>query len=157
MRKRRDNLSELPILSRNSVPGQSLGNPSAGFSNTLSRIGLGIWRAQFLIVMVDTKTRKEQQVKPPGGMEWHIVDHRREPRFVCRGDVRITVESPRREVDGDLVDISNHGFRTSYLGEALKCGTEIYFSHRFFRGRAKVMWSREEDDHNESGFMVVRD
>jgi hypothetical protein len=94
---------------------------------------------------------------PSGRLAFSIVDHRKEPRFVCRGDVRISVADPSaKDLKAELLDISNHGFRASYAGEMLSPGTEVAFHHRFFQGRARVMWSRHLPDHNESGCMVLR-
>ncbi|MCW5979244.1 MAG: PilZ domain-containing protein [Bryobacteraceae bacterium] len=94
---------------------------------------------------------------PAGQLAFSIVDHRKEPRFVCQGDVRITAFEPgSRHFGGELLDISNHGFRVSYNAEMLPSGAEVSFAHRFFRGRARVMWSRHLPDHNESGCMVLR-
>lgn len=98
-----------------------------------------------------------EMLAPTGRLAFSIVDHRKEPRFVCRGDVRITATEPSlRQIDAELLDISNHGFRTSYSAEMLSPGTEVSFHHRFFQGKARVMWSRHLPDRNESGCMVLR-
>jgi len=97
-------------------------------------------------------------VAPMGKMGWPILDHRREPRSVCEGEVHLTLDKPRRlEIDGELADISNQGFRALYVGELLSRDMEVSFKHRFFWGRARVMWSRQLPDHSEIGCMVLRD
>jgi hypothetical protein len=86
------------------------------------------------------------------------VESRREQRYVLLGHVAIEVSRPRPHViDGELCDISNHGFRASYSGNLLSSGIEITFRHHLFRGRARVVWSRHLPDRNESGFYILRD
>ncbi len=103
-------------------------------------------------------TSAQPPVAPVGEFGWPIVDHRREPRSVCQGEVHLTLDEPRPfQIDGELADISNHGFRAVYVGELLPRNTEVSFRHRFFRGRARVMWSRQLPDSSEIGCMVLRD
>lgn len=91
-------------------------------------------------------------------MAFPILDHRREPRFVCRGDVDIVVDGPAEQrLRAELADISNHGFRILYIGDLLSSGTEFTFRHQFFQGRARIMWSHRAEDHNEGGCLVLRD
>jgi hypothetical protein len=93
-----------------------------------------------------------------GKLGWPVIDQRREPRSVCRGEIRITLDKPRPlELDGELADISNHGFRALYVGKLLPRDTKISFRHRFFSGKARVMWSRQLPDFSEIGCMVERD
>jgi PilZ domain-containing protein len=95
---------------------------------------------------------------PAGSLAWSILDHRREQRFVCQGAVKIIRDGPLSEgISGEMLDISNNGFRAAYSGEPMPKGTEFAFRHFFFKGRAQVMWSRELPDGNESGCMVLRD
>lgn len=89
---------------------------------------------------------------------WSVVDARREPRFVLLGAVSITVQNPlRRTIQGQLCDVSNHGFRAAYSGDLLSSGSEVQFDHQVFRGKARVVWSRHVPEGNQSGFYILRD
>ncbi|MDX1980945.1 MAG: hypothetical protein SFV51_11795 [Bryobacteraceae bacterium] len=86
------------------------------------------------------------------------VESRREQRYILLGQVAIDVNRPvPHTIEGELCDVSNHGFRASYKGNLLSSGTEVAFRHHLFRGRARVVWSRHLPDHNESGFYILRD
>ena len=95
---------------------------------------------------------------PTGRLAFPILDHRSEPRFVCRGRIEITLDSQdQRRLAAELLDISNHGFRIMYHGELLSSGTEFSFRHQFFQGRARLMWSHWTVRQNEGGCLVIRD
>ena len=85
-------------------------------------------------------------------------EHRLEPRTLCRGAIRLR---PTRfsdaEIHGDLMDVSDSGFRASYKGAPLLPATEVQFVHQFFQGNARVAWSRTISGRVESGFQVIRD
>lgn len=84
-------------------------------------------------------------------------DLRAEPRFVCRGEVRIELPGGTAKLIGELLDVSAHGFRVSFDHEALETGTEVRYNHQFFHGRAKVVWTLQAGDRYEAGCMVLRD
>lgn len=87
-----------------------------------------------------------------------VVEARREPRYVLLGNVSIKLSRPvERTVTAQLCDVSNHGFRASYVGELLSTGSEVLFDHQLFRGRARVVWSRHVPEGNQSGFYILRD
>src|SRR6266487_4172993 len=70
------------------------------------------------------------------------IDNRRESRTVCQGAVHLLREDDSRaEIQAEVVDVSNSGFRASYRDRSLSVGTEVLFRHKFFQGRARVMWS----------------
>ena len=90
-------------------------------------------------------------------MPARTVEHRTEPRTICSGEVRFLDDGPPpSECVGELVDISEHGFRAIHHTQ-LACGTQVRFRHRFFVGRAQVMWTRPTVTQVESGFRIVRD
>lgn len=90
--------------------------------------------------------------------EWRLSDGRAEPRSFCNGEVRIVLnmEEPREFV-GELMDISNHGFRAAHHFTGIVAGCDVQFDHRIFRGRARVAWTRTFSDRIETGFQVIRD
>lgn len=84
-------------------------------------------------------------------------DHRAEPRFLCRGQIEIALESPdNRRLNAELADISRHGFRIVYHGELLSSGTVFTFRHLHLEGRARLMWGRHTTRFNEGGCLVMR-
>jgi hypothetical protein len=85
-----------------------------------------------------------------------ILDYRLEPRFTIRGQVRMNLQGAAG-FKGQLMDVSEHGFRVSFVHPAPATGTEMGFSHQFFEGRARVMWTLQTKDHFEAGCMVLRD
>ena len=94
---------------------------------------------------------------PAVPLEWSVTESRRESRTFCEGRVRFFLEGRYAACLGDLVDVSNNGFRASHTEPAMNPGTEVDFVHTFFRGRARVMWSRLADGQMESGFLIVRE
>lgn len=89
-------------------------------------------------------------------LEWSITESRWESRTLCEGRVRFFLEGRYAACLGDLVDVSNNGFRASHTEPSLNPGTEVEFVHMLFRGRARVMWSRLAEGQMESGFLIVR-
>lgn len=86
------------------------------------------------------------------------IEHRREPRFLCRGEIWLALRFPEPiQLKANLVDISNNGFRAAYEGCLLPANTEIHFRHHLFLGRARVVWSQQFAGRSQSGFMVIRD
>ena len=84
-------------------------------------------------------------------------DLRTEARFVCRGHVRLELLGGTARVKGELLDVSAHGFRVACDHAGLEVGTDVRFSHQFFHGRARVMWTLQTDERFEAGCMVLRD
>lgn len=83
-------------------------------------------------------------------------DQRREHRERREGEVLLFAEA-LAPVRGQLVDVSNGGFRAEHNSPALTCGTEIVFQYGSVRGRARVVWSLLVDDRLESGFVILVD
>lgn len=99
-----------------------------------------------------------EQLDPVPDNGWSVVNARREPRYILLGNVEITVQRPlTRVIKGELCDVSNHGFRASYVGDLISTGSEVTFEHTVFRGRARVVWSRHVPEGNQSGFYILRD
>ena len=106
--------------------------------------------------MVGAQLALGYPVLDPRGAQANL-DKRTEPRFVCRGKVRLNLRSGGAELKGELVDMSANGFRVSFTHPAPATGTEVEFNHQFFHGRARIMWTLEAEDRFEAGCMVLRD
>jgi hypothetical protein len=92
------------------------------------------------------------------GLVARFAESRRETRTVCQGEVHLVAEDEFGTVIlGEVLDVSSSGFRASYREPSLSAGTEVRFRHKFFQGRARVMWSNPILNHTHSGFQVVRD
>jgi hypothetical protein len=109
-------------------------------------------------VLADSRCEPRPGAAAARGPEWSLVENRREPRSFCDGEVRLVLDDPdAREIVGEMVDVSNQGFRASHRDWGIAFGREVRFTHRFFRGRARVVWSRALDGLIESGFAILRD
>jgi|HubBroStandDraft_6_1064221.scaffolds.fasta_scaffold370612_3 hypothetical protein len=95
-------------------------------------------------------------VLDPRGAQENL-DKRTEPRFVCRGKVLLNLRSGGAELKGELIDMSANGFRVAFTHPAPATGTEVEFNHQFFHGRARIMWTLEEEHRFEAGCVVLRD
>jgi hypothetical protein len=85
-------------------------------------------------------------------------DNRREGRTVCQGEIYLSrADDSGGELLAEVLDVSSSGFRASYREPLLPIGTEVLFRHKFFQGRARVMWSSPVLNATHSGFLVVRD
>ena len=83
-------------------------------------------------------------------------DKRREGRFLAEGSVRVRLtDPPPSHIDGQLVDISAHGFRMRHTCAVLAAGQVVEFSYASATGQARVVWNRVMPDRVESGFVVV--
>jgi hypothetical protein len=83
-------------------------------------------------------------------------EKRREPRRSANGALTLSWEGgPGSPVEGDLVDISQHGFRAAHAFTGLTTGQEVVFEHADAQGRARVMWTRILGASVESGFLVL--
>jgi hypothetical protein len=82
-------------------------------------------------------------------------DNRTEPCFICRGQVRLAFQGGVG-LAGELLDMSANGFRASFVHPAPAAGSEVEFSHRFFHGRALVVWMLEAGGRFEAGCLVLR-
>jgi hypothetical protein len=87
---------------------------------------------------------------------YRLAEGRREDRTVCQGEVHLAPDKGAA-ILGEFLDVSSGGFRASYRERSLATGTEVHFRHRFFEGRARVIWSNAMTDGSHSGFLVLRD
>ncbi|HYL39012.1 MAG TPA: hypothetical protein VEV17_24055 [Bryobacteraceae bacterium] len=55
-----------------------------------------------------------------------------------------------------MIDVSSDGFRAQHTVPDLQPGLEVRFQHRFFVGRARVMWTTLVGGRTQSGFQIVR-
>ena len=89
-------------------------------------------------------------------MSTPIQEQRKEPRRRAQGGVRVWFANPQRvEIEGQLVDLSDSGFRMSHACAQLEAGQTVQFSHPEAAGQARVIWNRIVSGGVESGFLVV--
>ncbi len=80
-------------------------------------------------------------------------EQRKEPRRQAKGSV--TIQTPRAEVQGQLVDVSESGFRMAHGDASLEPGQVLPFAHREASGEARVIWNRILSGRVETGFLIV--
>ena len=56
---------------------------------------------------------------------------------------------------GELVDVSDSGFRASHAGLTLRSGDYVNFEAPDRHGLARVVWTRISEKNRESGFLIV--
>ena len=83
----------------------------------------------------------------------HPRNLRKEPRRQAKGTV--CVQTALAEVHGQLVDVSESGFRMAHADASLEPGQVLSFSHREASGQARVIWNRILSGRVESGFLIV--
>lgn len=89
-------------------------------------------------------------------LELELEERRREPREETAGTAVLVVEgSPNWQIEGDLIDTSDSGFRLEHTHGGLTTGTEVSFQFHGRQGRAKVCWNRIANGKVESGFYVT--
>ena len=86
---------------------------------------------------------------PPAGVQ----ELRKEPRRQAKGSV--TVHTERAEIQGQLVDVSESGFRMAHGDASLEPGQILRFAHREAAGQARVIWNRIMSGRVETGFLIV--
>jgi hypothetical protein len=68
----------------------------------------------------------------------------------------VKVKTSRAKIDGDLVDISENGFRMAHQGSfALEPGQIIEFWHAYAAGTGRVIWNRILQGRVETGFFII--
>jgi hypothetical protein len=82
-----------------------------------------------------------------------IQELRKEPRHRAKGSV--TIHTDRAEIQGQLVDTSESGFRMAHGDASLEPGQTLRFAHREAAGQAKVIWNRIVSGRVETGFLIV--
>jgi hypothetical protein len=78
---------------------------------------------------------------------------RKEPRHRTKGSV--TIHTDRAEIQGQLVDMSENGFRMAHGDASLEPGQTLRFAHREAAGQARVVWNRIMSGRVETGFLIV--
>ena len=90
-------------------------------------------------------------------MAENYLEKRREPRESARGTLKLVWDGgPSSGVEGELVDLSLHGFRASHQHAGLVTGQIVDFESSGTWGRARVMWTRILGANVESGFLVLK-
>ena len=91
---------------------------------------------------------------PESARSW--AERRSEPRRPARGQVFVNLtELPHVEFAGELLDVSNSGFRAAHTCRELHSGQTVRFNYDGASGEARVVWTRIEDQRVESGFFVL--
>ena len=80
-------------------------------------------------------------------------EQRKEPRRTAKG--KVTVQTGRAEIQGQLVDVSDSGFRMAHDNASLEPGQVLQFAHREASGQARVIWNRIMSGRVETGFLIV--
>lgn len=81
-------------------------------------------------------------------------DKRSEPRYPASG--KVVVEAEGLRIEGDLVDVSDSGFRMEHTSQALGSGERVRFSHPQASGVARVVWNRIMDGCTQTGFYIFK-
>jgi hypothetical protein len=81
------------------------------------------------------------------------IEQRKEPRRSAKG--KVTVQAGRAEIQGQLVDVSDSGFRMAHDNASLEPGQVLEFAHREAAGQARVIWNRIMSGRVETGFLIV--
>ena len=85
-----------------------------------------------------------------------IHDRRKSPRIGTSGRVRISISDPvRANVEAELVESSEVGFRISHGSKELVPGVVVEYSASQASGRARVIWTHVLEGRHVSGFMIV--
>jgi methionine-rich copper-binding protein CopC len=70
--------------------------------------------------------------------------------------VQLRFEDPLPvDVEANLMDISESGFRVSHHCASLSPGLLVEFRHKLKAGRARVVWTQLRDGHHFSGFVIL--
>src|SRR5580704_6140689 len=89
-------------------------------------------------------------------VDQRMVDQRKEPRLPAEGAVRVWFANPEPfEIQGELLDVSDSGFRMSHECSTLQAGQMVEFAREKTAGRARVIWNRIANAHVETGFLLV--
>jgi hypothetical protein len=80
-------------------------------------------------------------------------EQRKEPRYAAKG--KVTVTSSRGTIAGQLVDVSQSGFRMAHSDATLEPGQVLGFLHTEAAGKARVIWNRILEQRVETGFLIV--
>jgi hypothetical protein len=89
-------------------------------------------------------------------MDSHLHSERRhEQRAPESGAVEILFEDPGPvTVRGELIEVSDRGFRAAHDVKALAPGLEVHYTRAGASGRACVIWTHVLEGRCVSGFLV---
>jgi hypothetical protein len=83
-------------------------------------------------------------------------ERRQWERRAASGEVVIWLKSAAiREVRGQLLDVSDGGFRMVHDGVDLPAGALVAFYHPYAHGVARIIWNRRVGNSTESGFFLL--
>ncbi len=83
-------------------------------------------------------------------------ERRKERRRPASGEVALTIEDiAPAEFWGELIDLSNGGFRVRHQRMRLSTGQQVRFTHPSGKGTARVIWTRILGENAESGFLIL--
>jgi hypothetical protein len=99
------------------------------------------------------KSLIDPQLAPPQESAKSSQDQRKEPRRRAKG--KVTIQTTRAEIQGQLVDISESGFRMAHGDASLEPGQVLRFAHSEASGHARVIWNRIMNGRVETGFLIV--
>ena len=83
------------------------------------------------------------------------VDRRREPREPATGSVTVRLGG-KREIEGEMVDVSPSGLRIRYKGEPLPIGSEVDITYPWGRVSASIVWVALAGPWVDVGFLISR-
>ena len=105
------------------------------------------WRPSFPVVFTSIAARSLSLRHSRGG------DLRRGGGAAGAGSVMVT--GVRGDVHGQLVDVSDSGFRMSHSEASFEPGQVVQFAHTETRGQARVIWNRINQGRVETGFFIT--
>jgi hypothetical protein len=83
-------------------------------------------------------------------------DRRTEERLPLSGAIEISFDDPNPvTIDGELVEVSERGFRVRHDSKALAAGLEVGYRRTGASGRARVIWTHILEGRCVSGFLVL--
>jgi hypothetical protein len=83
-------------------------------------------------------------------------DRRRAERLPQSGAVEISFDDPNPVlVHGELIEVSELGFRAAHDSKALAPGMEVDYVRTGLSGRARVIWTHVLDGKCVSGFLIL--
>ena len=81
-------------------------------------------------------------------------ERRQQLRHTTQGTVLLRDEKdPSFRVLAQLVNVTERGFSVSHFQKGFTVGQVVKFQEWF---RAKVIWTRDVEDHQETGFQIIQ-
>jgi hypothetical protein len=81
-------------------------------------------------------------------------ERRRHPRTAVHGAAELVLEDSTK-VSGEMIEISQGGFRVRHEFRGFRENQHVSFVHAFGKGKARVVWSREVGQQIETGFCLL--